>query len=172
MRSSAQNWSHWKAFFLIAGSVLIVSLPAFLVLDKLFLTPQHKKEAPAVFQKIVQTGPQKENLKTAFFAEILQLSKDKPTLQKNFDLKKAAHLLASHPIIEKAEVEVFADGSLYIDYIARHPIAMLADFENTAMDKNGLAFPILGWPLLGKNRSICTNPRWLGMSLCKDLLSI
>lgn len=91
---------------------------------------------------IVQTGPQKEALKTGYLAELLELSDDKPTLSSDFDTKQAVQKLSSSPVISEAEVKIQEPGILYIDYTTRQPIALLLDYENVALDKEGYPFPV------------------------------
>jgi hypothetical protein len=91
---------------------------------------------------IVQTGPQKEALKTGYLAELLELSVDKPTLSSDFDVKEAEKKLADSPVISTAKVKIQEPGILYIDYTTRQPVALLIDYENVALDKEGFPFPV------------------------------
>nr|HNA62841.1 hypothetical protein [Rhabdochlamydiaceae bacterium] len=50
-------------------------------------------------------------------------------------------LLAS-PVIQEASVKLINPDTVYIDYTVRQPLAALSDFENTAIDENGIPFPI------------------------------
>lgn len=90
---------------------------------------------------IVQTGPEKEALKSLYLAELLQLSVDKPTNLYHFNTKEAEKLLLSHPLIRAAKVKKLAPAALYIDYSVRQPIAFLGDSTNTAIDNEGFLFP-------------------------------
>lgn len=91
---------------------------------------------------IVQTGPQREAIKTAYLAEVLGLSEDKPVLSSDFDVKEAEKKLAASPVISEAEIKIQEPGILYIDYTTRQPIAFLLDYENIALDKEGYPFPV------------------------------
>lgn len=91
---------------------------------------------------IVQTGPEKEALKTTYLAEMLGLSVDKPTQIYALDLKKAESQLLASPLIAKAKIKRLAPSTLYIDYEVRKPIAWLADYRNTAIDCEGHLFPV------------------------------
>lgn len=91
---------------------------------------------------IVQTGPQKEALKTGYLAELLDLSIDKPTLSSDFDVKEADKKLVESPVIKEAKVKIKEPGILYIDYTTRQPIALLLDYENVALDQEGCPFPV------------------------------
>lgn len=91
---------------------------------------------------IVQTGPQKEALKTTYLAEILGLSFDEPTLSSQFDLKEAKTKLLSSPVIKEAEITFKEPGVLYVDYTVRQPVCFLHDFENVALDNEKVPFPV------------------------------
>lgn len=91
---------------------------------------------------IVQTGPQKEAIKTTYLAEVLGLSDDRPVLSSDFDLKEAEKKLEASPVICEALVKIQEPGILYIDYTTRQPIAFLLDYENVALDKEGYPFPV------------------------------
>lgn len=93
-------------------------------------------------QAIVQTGPQKEALKTAYLVELLCLCRDHPTLSTEFDLKQAKKSLLSSPVIKEADVKFKQPGILYVDYTTRQPICFLYDFENVALDSNRVPFPV------------------------------
>ena len=91
---------------------------------------------------ISQTGPVKEALKTDYLAETLGLSSDKPTPTTKIDCKEAESLLLLSPLITKVNVLQKNPSSLYIDYTVRSPYVTLCDYENIAIDKEGVPFPI------------------------------
>ncbi|MDN3506764.1 MAG: hypothetical protein P0S96_06000 [Simkaniaceae bacterium] len=93
-------------------------------------------------QAIVQTGPQKEALKTAYLVELLGLCNEHPTLSSEFDLKQAKKSLLSSPVIKEAEVKFKQPGVLYVDYTTRQPACFLYDFENVALDEDRVPFPV------------------------------
>lgn len=90
---------------------------------------------------IIQTGPQKEALKTEYLAEILQISRDIPTSVVFFNEEVAKQRLLSSPLIAQADVKVLKPAALYIDYTIRQPVAWVEDYENVVMDKAGYPFP-------------------------------
>jgi len=90
---------------------------------------------------IIQTGPQKEALKTEYLAEILQISRDVPTSMVFFNEEVAKQRLLSSPLIAQADVKVLKPTALYIDYTIRQPVAWVEDYENVVMDKAGYPFP-------------------------------
>lgn len=91
---------------------------------------------------IIQTGPEKEALKTAYLAELLGLSVDQPTKLYAFDVKKGEQNLLSSPVIAKAKVKRMPPDAIYVDYEVRKPIAWVADFKNIAVDRDGYLFPV------------------------------
>ena len=102
--------------------------------------PQHKID---YLCRVVQTGPQKEALKTSYLAEIIHLSADKPMIAQRFDPLLAKRNLRSSPVIKNALVKVIKPDTVFIDYTVRQPIAWLYDFDNVALDDEGVPFPII-----------------------------
>ena len=90
---------------------------------------------------IIQTGAEKEALKTAYLAELLDLSQDKPISLYALNCKQAVQKLISSPLISQASVKRIPPGVLYIDYEMRKPVAHLADYKNVAVDRTGHIFP-------------------------------
>lgn len=90
---------------------------------------------------IIQTGPEKEALKTSYLLELLGISKHSPQNLYRFDLKSGAEKLALSPLIEEASLKRIPPNTLYIDYSVRKPIAFLGDVTNTAIDKMGVLLP-------------------------------
>jgi hypothetical protein len=92
--------------------------------------------------KIIQTGPEKEALPTAYLAEVLNLSTDQPVHLYEYDLKEAVDKLLSSPLIAAVSVKLIAPNALYVDYTVRKPIAWLGDYKNTAIDQDHYLFPV------------------------------
>jgi hypothetical protein len=90
---------------------------------------------------IVQTGAEKEALKTSYLEEILGLSKENGQNLYRLDLKSAANQLLACPLMEEVSLKRIPPGTLYIDYTVRSPCAFLGDAANTAMDAKGVLFP-------------------------------
>ncbi len=91
---------------------------------------------------IVQTGPEKEAMNTAYLAELLDLSADCPTSLYAFDCKRAQQKLLLSPLIAQASVKRLGTSAIYVDYEVRKPIARLADYKNIAIDRAGYLFPL------------------------------
>src|SRR5262245_27517132 len=90
---------------------------------------------------IVQSGPQKETLRTVYLAELLSLSVDQPTNLYQFHLETAKKKLSASPLIKSAEIKKMKPGTLLIEYTSRAPVAFLGDFTNTALDDEGFLIP-------------------------------
>ncbi len=132
-----------KAFLILGGSVaitLILAFGSYSVYGKLKQKRIHSDRYK--IEGIIQTGPEKEALKTVYLAELLGLSADTPKNIYALDLKKAEAALLSSPLIAKAKVKRLPPNTLYIDYEVHRPIAWVSDYANTAIDRSGYLFPI------------------------------
>lgn len=103
---------------------------------------QHAVDKNTPIHAIIQTGPQREAVKTAYLAELLDLSVDSPKTNREFDPKGAKQKLLSSPVIKEAEVKIAEAGIVYVDYSVRKPVALLLDYENIALDQEGYPFPL------------------------------
>ncbi len=103
---------------------------------------RHSQTAPTYLCRIVQTGPQREALKTTYLAEIMRISADRPITAASFDPAFAQKRLMSCPLIKEAKVKITASDTVYVDYTVRQPIAWLYDFDNIALDEEGYPFPV------------------------------
>lgn len=92
---------------------------------------------------LVQTGPKKEALSTHCLAELMGLSGDKKVNLYKFSTRLAEKALLSSPLIKSASVTKIYPHSIYVDYTARQPIAILYDYVNTAIDQDGYIFPLV-----------------------------
>lgn len=137
------DWTMRQALTVLIGSTcltLVCSLSGYAWWTKSTRSklsdPNHKIIA------IIQTGPEKEPLKTAYLAELLDLSSDRPINLYAVDLKKAQEKLLLSPLIAQADIKRLPPHSLYIDYEVRKPIARLGDYQNVAIDREGYLFPL------------------------------
>jgi hypothetical protein len=132
-----------KAILWILASTLIVSgTPAMGFLYYYYVKAKRASDDQYQIVAIVQTSSQNESLKTAYLAELLDLSLDKPTNLFRLNSHEARRQLLLSPLIKDARVKKISPGTLYIDYNLRKPIALLGDFTNTAIDEDGVIFPI------------------------------
>jgi len=127
-------------FWIVASMLCTCALFPFLLKSyrSLHSLPEEKETH---VRSIIQTGPQKEALKTECLAEILGISSDRPPEASTLDIKKLRARLLASPLISCATVSLIKPNLLYVDYTVRQPIAYLADSENTALDKEGVTFP-------------------------------
>jgi len=136
-------WSLRKVLFYVLGSASLVA--GLFVFGHHFLARSKKekaKDSQYLIKAIIQTGPEKEVLQTAYLAELLGLSSDLPTNLYAFDVKEGEKKLLSSPVIAAASIKRMPPNALYIDYEARKPIALLGDYSNAAIDKEGYLFPV------------------------------
>lgn len=128
----------WRVFL----SVILVSGPfwALWFLYKAFWDSR-AYDSRYELKAIVQTGFEKEALKTAYISEVLGFSKDNPQNIYRLDLTALENKLLGSPLISSAHIKRIPPGALYIDYKIRKPIAYLADRTNAALDEEGYVIP-------------------------------
>lgn len=130
------------ALLWIIGSIFLVSGSAYSLLKimhgKVFQGPHHPTY---MIHKIIQTGPHRDALKTDDLAEMIGLSRDRPTSIQTFDPQQAIDHLLEMPMIKEASVMVLKPDTVYVDYTMRQPLAMIYDYENIAVDEEGHLFP-------------------------------
>jgi len=139
---SNQQWTLHQAFVFFIGSIcttLLVSIAGYFIWvhfnDKRINDPKNH-----IFT-IIQTGSEKEALKTVYLAEIIGLSSDSPTSLYVFNCKAAEKKLLDTPLIKSANVKRIPPNAILIDYEIRKPIALIADYKNIAIDREGHLFP-------------------------------
>lgn len=103
---------------------------------------EHSQIVPTYVCRIVQTGPQREALKTTYLAELMRISADRPITAASFDPAFAQKKLLACPLIKEAKVKMTTPDTVYVDYTVRQPIAWLFDFDNIALDEEGYPFPV------------------------------
>lgn len=132
-----------KAIGWIVFSTLVISGSAYSGMNTyLRFKKKTLKDPGNQVNAIVQTGPQKEALKTDYLAELMGLSRDRPLALDQFDFAAAEKRLLTSPVIKKAAVKPLPPSTLYVDYMARVPVAWLYEYENTAIDEEGYFFPV------------------------------
>lgn len=129
------------AIFYICLSTLFVSGPIYILYFGFFLWHDKKIHDPHYnIITIVQSG--KRSLDTGYLAEIMALSKDRPTNIYAFDTREAERRLLNSPLIKKAKVTKIKPSAIYVEYKLRKPFLKILDFENMAIDKEGYIFPL------------------------------
>ena len=137
------EWTVRQALRLLIGSTLI-TLVCFLGGYFFYHRSKHKKLHDERYRitSLIQTGPEKEVLKTVYLAELLGLSSNAPTNLYKFNLELAKDALLASPLIRSVELKKQAPSTLYIDYEVRTPIAWIGDYKNIAIDRDGMLFPV------------------------------
>ena len=86
----------------IVGSALLITGGAYKGIHH--YRSQHFQTFPVYLCRIVQTGPQREALKTTYLAELMRISADKPVTAASFDPISAQKRLLLCPLIKEAKV--------------------------------------------------------------------
>lgn len=136
-------WTMRQAIFCLVGSTL-ATLLFFSIGYGLWSKSRRARLTDPSYRitAIVQTGPEKEPLKTAYLAELLGLSSDIAVNLYAFDIKQAQQKLLASPLIAEARIKRLVPDTLYIDYEVRRAVARLGDYHNVAIDREGYLFPI------------------------------
>lgn len=133
-------WPKGFACLFIALSILLVSGP--IAGWRLWQKRQRLPEPLRYITAIAQTGPSRESLPSDLLAELMKLSMDAPVRAAGFLPKAAEGQLRAFPLIRNAAVKLVPPGTVYVDYEVRSAKAWLADFQNAAVDSEGVLFPV------------------------------
>jgi hypothetical protein len=117
---------------------LVLVLPLF---GLLFLQKCKPYKAKSIV-KISQLSLQKEAVSSLYLTELLGLCVDKPVTCEEFDLQSAKAKLLASPLIDDAEVSFIADDHIQVRYFHVTAVAVLSDFKNVGIDKQGKLFPV------------------------------
>ena len=132
-----------KALLWIFVSVLLVTGTSGLALMYYQqIKEKHRQDSAFKIVAIVQTSPENEGLKTVYLAELLELSIDHPKNLYSFNTNEALERILSSPLIKEASIRKIRPGTIHVDYTMRKPIAFLGDYTNTALDREGIPFPV------------------------------
>jgi hypothetical protein len=129
-----------QSLFWIIGSTLLITGGTYKGI-KVYRS-FHQLPAQSYLCRIVQTGPQREALKTTYLAELMQISADRPITADLFDVALAQKRLLSSPVIKEAHIKLIKPDTVHVDYTVRQPLAWFYDFENIAFDEEGYPFPV------------------------------
>lgn len=128
--------------WILLSIVFFTGMPALGLMYYHYVKAQRANDPKYQIVALVQTCSQKEPLKTAYLAELLDLSLDEPTNLFRFNSNEAKRRLQACPLIKDARVKRISPGTVYVDYDLREPIAVLGEWTNAAIDENGVVFPI------------------------------
>lgn len=127
--------------WILLSTVLISGPFGMSILYYMHLKDLRTRDPQYNISAIVQTGAQRETLKTVFLAELLDLSVDQPTNLYRFHIPDAQQKLLKCSLIEKVELKKIKPSAILVDATIRQPIAFLGDFTNTAINEKGFLFP-------------------------------
>ena len=92
---------------------------------------------------ITSKSRSQESVPHAVFSDLMNLSYDEPSSMYAFDTSQAAKEIYRVPTFKKVKVQLIKPGIVSVDYELRQPVAELLDYENRAVDKEGVDFPML-----------------------------
>lgn len=92
--------------------------------------------------EIEQKEKEGRELPANYLSYLLQLSVDNPINLYQFDISLAKKRLLTSAVMESFELKKSPPNAINVEYILREPFARLADFTNTAIDRDGYLFPI------------------------------
>ena len=131
-----------KAVFIIVASVFLTITLAFSLFRCYRFQFAKRFQETYKLKHIVQTGPEKEALPTAYLAELLGLCSDRADSFFTFDEKKGRERLLKSAVIKQACVKKRSPDTVYVDYEVFKPIARIGDMHNLAVDEEGNLFPL------------------------------
>lgn len=132
----------------LKGAALVIFLSLFLITGPIALTflyaqsrrAKQLKDESFIITDLKTHTTKREVLPDDYFAEWLNLSKDKPTNLAAFSLSEAEARLRKSPVVEWVKLK--REGhTLLIDYKTPNPLFHLIDYENTLMSSEGVIFP-------------------------------
>lgn len=131
-----------KAFFIILSSLFCcVAIASLFLAYGYFIKKKQKQDPFFNIVAIAQSTKEIQALKTAYLAELLNLSQDKPTNLYSFNSEEGKAKLLKSSLIKDAHIKKIKPGVIFVDYILRKPMAFLGDFSNTAIDEEGFLIP-------------------------------
>lgn len=86
---------------------------------------------------IVQKSHSHDYIRAPYLAELLDLSTDQPVNLYAFDQKEAYQKLQETKVFKELKVHAYRPGVVFVEYTLRAPVALIIDFENRAIDKEG-----------------------------------
>ncbi len=132
-----------RALFWIFISTILVSGGASLsVLYYFHIHEIQIKDPRYLIRYLVQEGEGKARVSTQYLAEAMDLSSDSGTNLFVFNLESAQKKLQALPILKTAKIKKQRPNTLLIDYTMRSPLFSLLDYQNTAIDEEGILFPL------------------------------
>ncbi len=131
----------YALFYIFSSIILLVSICAVIWLSFKRIKEKRKQDTQFTILALAQQSDQRDSLQTVYLAELMDLAIDKPQNIYLFDLKTAEQKLMNCSLIKQVTIKKIKPGTLYVDYLLRHPIAFLNDFSNSAIDEEGYLIP-------------------------------
>lgn len=128
--------------WILLSALLFSGIPTLGLLYYYYVKTQRANDPQYEIVALVQTCSHSEALKNTYLAELLDLSVDQPLNLFRLNLSDSRRKLMMCPLIKDARVKRISPGTVYVDYDLRQPIATLGEWTNTAMDDEGMVFPI------------------------------
>lgn len=123
-------------------SVLFVSVPAALGLSLYqYIRYQRYIDPTYNIQYVAADALGGQQLPQKYLEQLLGLAVDVPTNLYLYSSKEATEALLRDPLIKEAQVHKLTPNTLIVEYRVREPIALLGDYQNTAVDSEGMQFP-------------------------------
>lgn len=131
-----------KAFLWILSFTFVVSGSACLcIIYYKHLQEVRTHDSKYAITTIVQHCQSGNELPTAYLAELLSLSADRPFHLYKWDAVEAEKSLCNSPYIKKAFIAKQPPETIRITYTARTPIAAVGDISNALIDRDGHLLP-------------------------------
>lgn len=103
-----------------------------------------QSEDPRYILKAILVKPLSEDtVPPGMIAEWLNLSRKKPVHLYSLSLKRSAELIEAQKPVKRAVVKRIPPSTLLVEIELRHPIALLGERTNTALDEEGVTFPLV-----------------------------
>ena len=133
----------WKTFQYTAISIGAIwsLLLAVWAVNEYKLSSRRKNPSHNVVA-IAQVCTEGERLQTVHLAGLLGLSQDAPSNLFSLDFRALEKKLFSCPVIKSASVRPLVPSLVHIEYATRIPVASVADYADTAVDNEGVLFPL------------------------------
>lgn len=130
------------AWIYILCSILVICGPVAIAISYTLYTKINRSHDPKYhIVALVQTCSNTEWLSTSYLAELIGLSADQPTNLYHFNCLEAQKSLLACPLIKSATIRKIKPGTIYIHYTLRQAIAYLGDYNNCAIDADGIIIP-------------------------------
>jgi len=84
----------------------------------------------------------RDEIKADAIAEWLDLSNDHPTFLESFDLREGGRKLINTGIFQQARLYKLMPETLVVSYTLKKPYAIIANWKNLGVDKEGNFFPL------------------------------